>query len=69
MPLPAESLRPDSPDDAIQDAISKSVEQCMREGGRSQEECVGMAHSMARKATRRNLGRESTRKIRSGMGQ
>ena len=46
MPLPAESLSPDSPDDAIQKAISDSIAQCMSEGGREQQECVAMAHEM-----------------------
>ena len=51
MPLPAEGLTAQSTDDEIQQAISASIEQCMQEGGRAQEQCIAMAHEMARKAT------------------
>jgi len=50
MPLPAESLTPDSNTAAIRDAVSRSIKQCVEEGG-SQDECVAMSQAMAKKAT------------------
>ena len=55
MPLPAESLSPNSTDPEIQDKISQSIEQCMKEGGRDQKQCAAIAYSMARKATGKEL--------------
>ena len=55
MPLAAESLTPDSTDAEIQDKISASIQKCMEEGGRKQDECAAMAYSMARKATGKEL--------------
>ena len=55
MPLPAESLTPESPVQAIRDAISQSIASCMKEGGRTQQECAGMVYSMAREATGKEL--------------
>ena len=61
MPLPAESLTPDSPVGTIRQAISESIAACMREGGRTQKECAGMAYGMARQATGKELGEGSIR--------
>ena len=51
MPLAVERLTPDSPREAIQQAISESVAKCMEEGGRTQEQCVAIAISMAKRKT------------------
>ena len=50
MPLPTESLTPDSTDEQIQAAISAAIEQLMAEG-RDQDQAVAIAHETARKAT------------------
>lgn len=55
MPLPVEGLTPDSSMEAIRDAISKSIEQCINEG-REQDVCAAMSYDMARKATGKSLG-------------
>ena len=45
MPLPVDNLTPDSGIQAIRDAISKSIQQCMEEGGREQSQCaLGILH-------------------------
>ena len=67
MPLPVEALTPDSDDAAVKAAISESIAQCMREGGRSQEQCTAMAFSMARDHTNTHLGSEGKAKIRTGL--
>ena len=67
MPLPTEKLSPTSSDEAVQTAISETIEICMREGGREQAQCVSIANQTARRATRRNLGDQSTRQIRAGL--
>jgi len=51
MPLPVDNLTPDSPITAIREAISQSIEMCMKEGGKSQKECAGMAYGIAREKT------------------
>jgi hypothetical protein len=56
MPLSVESLTADSNDTAVQDAISQSIEQCMKEGGKTQKECAGMAYGIAREKTGKDLG-------------
>lgn len=58
MPLPAENLTPESNAEAIRQAISDSIAQCMREGGRDQAQCAAMSYEMARKATGKSLGRK-----------
>lgn len=68
MPLPAEGLTPDSSPEAVQEAISASIKQCMDEGGREQDQCIAMAHSMAREATGKALrprgeGGKTTRRV------
>jgi len=56
MPLPAERLTVDSSMDAIRQAISDSIAQCMREGGRDQKQCAAIAYSIARDKTGKPLG-------------
>lgn len=56
MPLSVETLTPASNDKEVQDAISHSIEQCMREGGRAQKECAGMTYGIAREKTGKELG-------------
>ena len=51
MPLAVDSLTPQSSREQIQKAISESVSQCMAEGGREQDQCVAMAHGIAKKKT------------------
>lgn len=58
MPLPVESLTPDSPREAIQSAISASIKKCMEEG-KSQDQCAAMSYEMARKATGQQIGKEA----------
>ena len=55
MPLPVERLTPDSPEGTIREAISQSIAQCLREGGRDQKQCAGMVYGMAREATGKEL--------------
>lgn len=61
MPLQVESLTAESTTQAIRDAISASIEQCMREGGRTQEQCAAIAYSYARDKTGQSLGEGTTR--------
>jgi len=55
MPLAVDTLTPANNDKDIQDAISQSIEQCMREGGRTQEQCAGMIYGIARDKTGKEL--------------
>lgn len=55
MPLPVDNLTDQSNPEQIRDAISKSIEQCMQEGGRTQKECGGMVHGIARDKTGKPL--------------
>ena len=59
MPLAVDNLTPDSNPEQTRDAISKSIEKCMQEGGKTQKECAGMVYSIARDKTGKelNLGR------------
>jgi len=56
MPLPVDNLNPDSGMGTIREAISKSIQQCMREGGKTQKECAGMVYGIARQNTGKSLG-------------
>jgi len=56
MPLPVEALTMDSTLQETREAISASIAQCMREGGKTQKECAGMAYSIARDNTPHRLG-------------
>jgi len=55
MPLPVDNLTEQSNPEQIRDAISKSIEQCMQEGGRTQKECAGMTYSIAKDKTGKPL--------------
>ena len=57
MPLAVERLTKESTPQAINDAISDSVSACMKEGGRTQKECLGMIFDMARDKTGKALDR------------
>lgn len=60
MPLAVENLTPQSNDRDVQEAISMSIETCMREGGRDQKQCAAIAYSIARDKTGKelNFGRQ-----------
>ena len=55
MPLPVENLTPDSPKEAIKEAISRSIAQCVKEG-KDQKQCAAIAYSYARDKTGKELG-------------
>ena len=55
MPLEVDKLTPESPLASTREAISQSIEQCMKEGGRTQKECAGMVWGMARDNTGKPL--------------
>ncbi len=57
MPMPVDTLRPQSSVDEISKAISDSIAQCVNEG-KEQKQCVAIAFSIARKRTGKNLGGE-----------
>lgn len=57
MPLAVERLTPDSSMVAIREAISRTIEQLIREG-KTQKEAAGQAYGMARERTGKSLGRE-----------
>lgn len=56
MPLPVDNLTKDNGLQSIRDAISGSIEACMKEGGRDQKQCAAIAYSIARKQTGQSLG-------------
>jgi hypothetical protein len=58
MPLPAESLTPESDPQTIRDAISQSIAKCIEEGQGDQKQCAAIAYEMARKSTGQELGKE-----------
>lgn len=55
MPLAVDNLTEQSNPEQIRDAISKSIEQCMKEGGRTQKECAGQAYGIAKDKTGKAL--------------
>lgn len=55
MPLPVDRLTPDSGLKSVRDAISASIAQCMREGGKTQEQCAGQAYGIARDKSGKSL--------------
>ena len=55
MPLPVQSLTPESGSRDIREAISQSIKMCMDEGGKTQEQCAAIAYSYAREKTGRQL--------------
>jgi len=50
MPLPVQSLNPNSSPDDIKRAIARSIEQCEEEG-KSKDQCIAIAYRYAEKAT------------------
>jgi hypothetical protein len=65
MPLPVDSLTPNSDINAINQAISDSIQACMNEQipegydvnqGNKQKWCAGKAYGIARKNTGKSLG-------------
>jgi len=70
MPLPVENLTPDSPLTSIREAISASIEQCMREPipegydvqeANKQKWCAGKAYGIARDKTGQELAEGTQR--------
>jgi hypothetical protein len=61
MPLAVDSLTSSSGTQQVRDAISASIAQCMKEGGRTQKECAGMVYGMARDKTGKSLQEGSQR--------
>ena len=55
MPLAVDSLTKDAGIVKVNKAISKSISQCMDEGGRSQDQCIAIAISIAEKKTGRTI--------------
>ena len=55
MPLAVDNLTEDSSTQAIREAISKSIQTCMKEDGREQKQCAAIAYSIARKQTGKEL--------------
>lgn len=55
MPMPVESLTPDSGAQSIRDAIALSMEACMKEGGRDMKQCAGMIYGMVREHTGKEM--------------
>lgn len=63
MPAPAESLNKDSKEEAVIDAIEKTISQLVSEGF-EQDQAVAIAHEMAQKATGRQLNSRGPRSAR-----
>ncbi len=55
MSLPVSNLTPDSSDKETKDAINDSFAICMKEPGKTQEQCAGMIYGIAREKTGREL--------------
>lgn len=66
MSLHTENLGRESTTEAVQQAISDTISQCMAEGGRSKEQCTAIALESARQRTGRGLGQGGT-KVRQGL--
>ncbi len=56
MPLAVDKLTAESSDRDIQEAVSNSYEQCIREG-KTPRECGGMIYDVAREKTGKELRR------------
>ncbi len=61
MPLAVDSLTMESSLQSTREAISSSIAQCMKEGGRTQAECSGMVYGTARANTPHQL-KEATQR-------
>ena len=59
MPLPTEALTRASSPDAVKQAVSESISQCMTEG-KSRDQCVAISLESARRSTGRSLGQGGT---------
>lgn len=57
MPLAVDALTKDSSAEQVRKAISESIAQCTREGGRDPDQCKAMAFSIARKNTSPDIRR------------
>ena len=55
MPLAVEKLTADSPMGTIREAISSSVEACIKEG-KEPDQCAAMAYDIAREKTGKEIG-------------
>lgn len=55
MPLPVDKLTAESSPQSIRESINQSIQACMQEGGRSQEQCAAMAYEIARTNTGKEL--------------
>lgn len=66
MPLAVDSLTPDSSSENVQRAISESIVQCIREGGK-REECTAQAHSIAERKTGAGASGVAARSIKVGL--
>jgi hypothetical protein len=55
VPLPVDNLTPDSSPQAIRDAISASIAQCVKEG-KDQKQCAAIAYQTARDKSGKPLG-------------
>ena len=51
MPMPVDSLTPNSSPQAVKDAISASFAVCMKEPGMTQNTCAGKIYGIAREKT------------------
>lgn len=54
MPLPVESLTPESDVPSIRAAIGKSIGMCIKEG-KEQQQCAAIAYDIAREKTGKEL--------------
>jgi hypothetical protein len=55
MPLPVSNLTPESSDKDTTDAVNASFAVCMKEPGKTQEQCAGMIYGIAREKTGKDL--------------
>jgi hypothetical protein len=53
MSYPVQSLSPNSSPDDIKKAIARSIEQCMKEGAKSRDNCIAAVYRYAEKSTGR----------------
>ena len=61
-PLPVDRLTKDSPLQAVREAVGASIQQCMDEpNDKTQEDCAGMAFSIAREKSGQALDEATQR--------
>lgn len=63
MPTPAESLTSESSEEAVTDAVEKTISQLVREGF-EQDQAVAIAFNQAKTATGRELRTKGPRRVR-----